>query len=67
MTNFYRTPGIQERALTMKTLGDAILLRNRIIEVLEVADNLVDESERKAMLTVVVVGAVLPAPKPSAP
>jgi hypothetical protein len=41
----------------MKTLGDAILVRNRVIDALEVADNLVDEAERQAMLTVVVAGA----------
>jgi NADH dehydrogenase len=55
--NFYRTPGIEEHALTMKTLGDAILLRNRLIEALDVADSHPDENERKAMLTVVVAGA----------
>jgi NADH dehydrogenase len=40
----------------MKTLGDAILLRNRIIEALDVADNMSDENRRKAMLTAVVAG-----------
>ena len=54
--NFHRTPGIEEHALTMKTLGDAILLRNRMIEALDVADNHPDEAERMAMLTVVVAG-----------
>jgi NADH dehydrogenase len=54
--NFHRTPGIEEHALTMKTLGDAILLRNRMIEALDVADNHPDEAERRAMLTVVVAG-----------
>ena len=33
----------------MKTLGDAILLRNRMIEGLDVADNHPDENERVAM------------------
>jgi NADH:quinone reductase (non-electrogenic) len=54
--NFYRTPGIEEHAVTMKTLGDAILLRNRLIEALDVADNHPDQTEREAMLTVVVAG-----------
>jgi len=36
--NFHRTPGIEEHALTMKTLGDGIPLRNRLIEALGVAD-----------------------------
>ena len=56
VTNFYRTPGLEEHALTMKTLGDAILIRNRVIDALGVADNLPDETERKTALTVVVAG-----------
>ena len=56
ITNFYRTPGIEDHALTMKTLGDAIVLRNRVIEALDVADNHPDETERRRMLTVVVTG-----------
>jgi NADH dehydrogenase len=54
--NFYRTPGIEEHAVTMKTLGDAILLRNRIIEALDIADNHPDDNERRAVLTVVIAG-----------
>jgi NADH dehydrogenase len=38
ITNFYNLPGVEERALTMKSLGDAIALRNRLIECLEEAD-----------------------------
>jgi NADH dehydrogenase len=38
ITNFYNLPGLEERALTMKSLGDAIGLRNRLIECLEEAD-----------------------------
>jgi NADH dehydrogenase len=56
ITNFYRTPGIEDHALTMKTLGDAIVLRNRVIEALDVADNHPDEKVRRTMLTVVVTG-----------
>jgi NADH dehydrogenase len=68
--NCYRTPGIEEHALTMKTLGDAILLRNRLIEALAVADNHPDETEYKAMLTIVLAGggfagAEGPAARPS--
>ena len=47
VTNFYRTPGLAEHALSMKTLGDAILVRNRVIDALELADNQADETERK--------------------
>jgi NADH dehydrogenase len=38
VTNFYDLPGVEARALTMKSLGDAIALRNRLIECLEEAD-----------------------------
>jgi len=37
-TNFYGLPGLEENALTMKSLGDAIALRNRLIQNLEEAD-----------------------------
>jgi NADH dehydrogenase len=54
--NFYRIPGIEEHAVTMKSLGDAILVRNRMLEALDVAANHPDETLRKAMLTIVVAG-----------
>jgi NADH dehydrogenase len=57
VTNFYRTPGLAEHALSMKTLGDAILVRNRVIDALELADNQADETDRKTTLTVVIAGA----------
>ena len=57
VTNFFHTPGLEEHALTMKTLGDAILVRNRVIDALELADNQLDETDRKTTLTVVVAGA----------
>lgn len=56
VTNFFRTPGLAEHALSMKTLGDAILVRNRIIDALELADNQQDETERRTTLTAVVAG-----------
>jgi NADH:ubiquinone reductase (H+-translocating) len=39
MTNFYGLPGLEQTALTMKTLGDAIHLRNRVIATLEEGDS----------------------------
>jgi NADH dehydrogenase len=39
VTNFYGLPGLEAHALTMRTLGDAIHLRNRIIATLEEADS----------------------------
>jgi NADH dehydrogenase len=56
VTNFYRTPGIEEYALTMKTLGDALVVRNRAIDTLELADDEPDDAQRRAMMTVVVAG-----------
>ena len=47
VTNFFNTPGLADHALTMKTLGDAIFVRNRVIDALELADNQVDETRRK--------------------
>jgi NADH dehydrogenase len=56
VSNFYHTPGIEQHALTMKTLGDALAIRNRAIDALELADGERDEKLRKAMMTVVAVG-----------
>jgi NADH:quinone reductase (non-electrogenic) len=56
VTNFYRIPGLAEHALTMKSLGDAILLRNRVIDALELADNQEDERARRKTLTAVIAG-----------
>jgi NADH dehydrogenase len=54
ITNFYGVPGLEQRGLTMKTLGDAIHLRNRVIATLEEADT--ECAERDRPLTFVVAG-----------
>ncbi|MBI3450553.1 MAG: NAD(P)/FAD-dependent oxidoreductase [Acidobacteria bacterium] len=56
VTNFYGLPGLEERALTMKSLGDAIALRNRLIENLEEADFECCPDVRRRMMTFVVAG-----------
>src|SRR5215475_4875964 len=56
VTNFYRIPGLAEHALRMKTLGDAILVRNRAIDALELADNEPDADQQQITLTVVIAG-----------
>ena len=56
VTNFYGLPGLAERALTMKTLGDAIYLRNRMIAHLEEANFECAALARKLLLTFVVAG-----------
>lgn len=55
ITNFYNLPGLEQRALTMKTLGDAIHLRNHIIATLEEADTESDGVD-DGLLTFVVAG-----------
>jgi len=55
-TNFFGTPGLAERALTMKTLGDAVHLRNRMIAALEEADTECAAARREDLLTFVVAG-----------
>jgi NADH dehydrogenase len=56
VTNFYDISGLLERAVTMKSLGDAIVLRNRLIEHLEEAGTDCAEKDRAALLTFVVAG-----------
>ncbi len=56
VTNFHNIPGLQERAVTMKSLGDAIELRNRLIEHLEEADTECAANDREPLLSFVVAG-----------
>ncbi len=56
ITNFFGLPGLAERALTMKSLGDAIALRNRLIALLEEADTECCAEIRRRLLTCVVAG-----------
>jgi NADH dehydrogenase len=56
VTNFFDIDGLSERALTMKSLGDAIYLRNRLIQHLEEADFECNADEREPLLTFVVAG-----------
>lgn len=55
-TNFYGLPGVAEHALPMKTLSDAMVLRNRIIDRFEHANMESDPGMRRMLLTFVVVG-----------
>jgi len=58
VTEFFGIPGLAENALTLKTLGDAVRIRNRIIDLLEQAA-LLPKQERRPLLTFVVVGGGL--------
>jgi NADH:ubiquinone reductase (H+-translocating) len=55
ITNFYGLPGLERHAVTMKTLGDAIHLRNEVIAAMEQADGDCAAGGDEP-LTVVVVG-----------
>ncbi len=54
-TNYYNLPGLEENALTMKSLGDAIFLRNRLIQNMEEADFECTHA-RTPLMTIVVAG-----------
>ena len=55
-TNFFNIPGLEDRALTMKSLDDAIFLRNRLIANLEEADFECAAPLRAPLLNFVVAG-----------
>jgi NADH dehydrogenase len=55
-TNYFGIPGVAERALAIKTLRDAVILRNGVIAMLEEASVEADPERRKRLLTFVVAG-----------
>jgi len=55
-TNFFGNKNIEENAFTIKSLDDAIRIRNHVISVLEEADQETDSKKRDSLVTFVVVG-----------
>jgi NADH dehydrogenase len=55
-TNFFDIPGLADRAFTMKSLSDAIVLRNHLIANLEEADFECGGTLRESLLNFVVAG-----------
>jgi NADH dehydrogenase len=59
-TNFFGMEGLERNAFTLKTLQDAMILRNHVISMLEQADIIGhdsnDNDSRKSLMTFVVVG-----------
>jgi NADH dehydrogenase len=49
-------PGLRERALTFQTAGDAVQLRNHVIDAIEAAHNASDPADRRAWSTFIVSG-----------
>jgi NADH dehydrogenase len=56
VTSFYGLPGVAENSFPMKSLGDAMVLRNHVIDMLEHADLEKDAQRRRQPLTFVVAG-----------
>src|SRR5246500_5784617 len=55
-TNFFNMDGVRDWSVTMKSLGDSALLRNRMVAVLEEASLQSDEAARRRLLTFVTAG-----------
>jgi NADH:ubiquinone reductase (H+-translocating) len=55
-TNFFNMDGVRDWSVTMKSLSDAALLRNRMVALLEEASLETDEAARRQLLTFVTAG-----------
>lgn len=55
-TNFFGLPQLEQRVITMKSLSDAVRLRNQMIDMLEEADFECAAGSRPQLLSVVVAG-----------
>ncbi len=55
-TNFFGMNDLEKNAFQMKTLNDAVMVRNRIIDMLEQAENEINPILKKSLLTFVIVG-----------
>lgn len=56
-SNFFGIENVMKKAVPMKTINDAIELRNYILQTIEKATVTTDPEERKKLLTMVVAGA----------
>lgn len=56
VTNFYGMANVERYAMTLKTIGDAIVIRNHVIDMLELAE-IEPREEQRRLLTFVVAGA----------
>ena len=55
-TNFFNMDGVRDWSVTMKSMSDAALLRNRMVALLEEASLQTDEAARRQLLTFVTAG-----------
>ena len=56
VSNFYGNGGLALRSIPMKSMTDALNMRNTLLRSLEEASGTTDETRRKALLTIVVAG-----------
>ncbi|MES1218819.1 MAG: NAD(P)/FAD-dependent oxidoreductase, partial [Bacteroidota bacterium] len=56
-TNYFGLENVQKNALPMKSLNDALELRNYFLQIMETASRTIDKNQRKKLLTMVIVGA----------
>jgi NADH dehydrogenase len=56
VTNYYGNEAVREHALGLKDLGEALQLRNHVLETLERATRATDTEERRRLLTFCIVG-----------
>src|SRR5690606_15280125 len=55
-TNYFGIENIMKHALPMKTINDALFLRNSLLERFEEATRITDPSERKKYTSIVIAG-----------
>src|SRR6202030_3097451 len=55
-TNFFNLPGVEDSCITVKTVNDAIAVRNQLITDLEEANSECAAGERQPLLTFIVAG-----------
>ena len=55
-TNYFGNENVKKYALPMKTIDDALLMRNSLLKTLEEASICTDPEERRKLLTIVVAG-----------
>ncbi len=55
-TNYYGNDSVRDRALGLKDLGEALELRNHVLECLDRAADTTDDAERERLLTFCIVG-----------
>lgn len=56
VTNMPPIPGLREHGFELKSIGDSVALRDRAIQMLEIANQVEDPEERRALLRFTIVG-----------